>query len=419
VLSTSLTDPVSILFVHNGLDWITGSERCLLDLVHRLDRNRFRPVVVCNCETLAAAAEKLGATVYLDERYGEEQRNFLPNRALVDEARRIISEQNIRLIHANDFGPVKWLMPAARAARIPMVLHVHLPSTQEERCYTWSHQVARVVGVSRAALEGFLEDGLSVERATVIYNAVDPERLSAGGATARRADLGIGQDDVVLTAVGSLIRRKGFDVLIEALANVRVATPEMRIRLLLVGDGPERGALETLVTSLRLTDVVQFLGRRSDVGAILRDATDIALSAAREEALPLNVLEAGFFGLPIVVSDIPPHREIVEHGRTGLVVTADDAAAFAAAIVDLAKDRTTRQQLGETARQRIHSSFLIERYVREFSKLYEFLLQRPRRRYGWCGGWVWPRAYSHWVKRAGYRRLSAFINRLPAVGYTR
>jgi L-malate glycosyltransferase len=413
-----VTDRVPILFAHDGLDWITGSERCLLDLVGRLDRNRFRPVVVCNGESLATASEKLGATVYCEKRYGDIQTRFLPNPSLVREARRILNEQHIRLIHANDLKPVKWLMPAAREARVPIVLHVHLPTTQEERCYTWSHQVAHVVGVSRAALGGFLDDGLPQRRATVIYNAVDPQRLSPGDATALKRDLGLAQNDIVLTAVCSLIRRKGVDVLLRALAHVRDARPGIGIRLLLVGDGPQREELEALAMSLGLAGHVQFLGRRTDVAAILSYTTDIALSAAREEALPLNVLEAGFFGLPMVVSDIPPHREIVQHGRTGLIAPADSAKEFATAIIALLGDRATRQRLGRTARDHIHSGFLIDRYVSEFSTLYEALLERPARAYGWFGGWVWPHAYTRWSRSASQRRLSKVLARLPG-GHTR
>jgi glycosyltransferase involved in cell wall biosynthesis len=410
-----------ILFVHSGLNWITGSERCLLDLIKYLDRTQFHPVVVCNEESLAKAAAELGATVYSGKRFGEENGRFLPDSRLVREGWRVIRKHRIRLIHANDFQPVKWLLPAARLARIPMVLHVHLATTQEERCYTWSHQVARVVGVSHAALKGFLADGLPPERATVIYNAVDEDRLSQGDRTRLRSDLGLGEN-FVMTAVGSLIRIKGLDVLIRALAEVRAAGPAgltSRVRFLLVGDGPERGELEALTRSLGLSGVVRFLGRRTDVPAILSDATDIALSAGRSEALPLNVLEAGFFGLPIVVSDIPPHREIVEHGRTGLVVRVDDASAFANAILQLLQDAEMRRRLGDAARQHIHANFLIARYVREFSDLYSELLERPSREYGLFGGWVWPRAYTEWIRRAGQRRVSTFVERFAHAGSTR
>ena len=220
------------------------------------------------------------------------------------------------------------------------------------------------MGVGRAALSGFLEDGLPLERTSIIYNAVDPERLLEGDTTALRTALGVRPGDLVLTAVGSLIARKGLDVLIEALARTRTAAPGIQVRLLLVGEGPERENLQAVARSLGVSEIVHFLGTRTDVGAILRGATDIALSAARAEALPLNVLEAGFFGLPMIVSDIPPHREIVEHGRTGLVVPVDDPARFAEALLDLLQSAERRQALGCLARQNVHSSFLIERYVR-------------------------------------------------------
>jgi len=399
---------VPILFAHCGLDWITGSERCLLDLVENLDRRRFRPVVVCNGTTLAAAAEKLGAIVHCAPRFGQEHSHLLPDPVLVSEARQIVRKHNIRLIHANDFQPISWLLPVARSAGIPMVLHVHLPTTREERYFTWSHQVARIVGVGRTSLQGFLDDGLPPNRATVIYNAVDPVRLSGGDPAKVRAELGLG-DDVVLSAIGSLIWRKGHDILLRAFAQVRAAAPAgspVRTRLLMVGDGPQRQEFEALATSLGIADIVHFLGRRTDVAAILA-ASDIAVSAAREEGLPLNVLEAGFFGLPTVLSDIAPHREIVEHGRTGLIAGLEDVPAFANALAQLLADPAFRQRLGQAAGEHIHSNFLIDRYIREFSALYDELLERPARSYGWFGGWVWPRAYNEWIRSAGQRRLAS------------
>jgi glycosyltransferase involved in cell wall biosynthesis len=408
-----VTKPIPILFAHNGLDWVTGSERCLLDLVAHLDRERFRPVVMCNGASLAAAAEKLGATVYWQERYGDARPGFLPDPSLVREARRVIRDESIRLVHANAFQTIKWLLPAARGARIPVVLHVHIPTSQEERCYTWSHQVTHVVGVGRAALSGFLEDGLPRERTSIIYNAVDPERLLEGDTTALRAALGVRPGDLVLTAVGSLIARKGLDVLIDALARTRTAAPGIQVRMLVVGEGPERERLQMVARSLGVSEIVHFLGTRTDVGAILRGATDIALSAARAEALPLNVLEAGFFGLPLIVSDIPPHREIVEPGRTGLVVPVNDPAGFAEAILDLLQNTERRQAIGRLARQHVHSSFLIERYVREFSSLYTRLVESPARTCGWVRGGVWPRAYTEWLRRSAQARVSAILTRWP------
>jgi glycosyltransferase involved in cell wall biosynthesis len=151
--------------------------------------------------------------------------------------------------------------------------------------------------------------------------------------------------------------------------------------------------------------VVHFLGRRPDVGAILRDAGDIALSGSRQEAFPLSVLEAGFFGVPVVATDIPPHREAIEHEGTGLLVPTDDSSALAAAVARLVSDPALRRRLGEAARQRVTSRFLIGDYTRQFSELYERLLAEPPYRYGWLGSWTWPSAYRRSLWRAVCRRL--------------
>jgi hypothetical protein len=216
-----------------------------------------------------------------------------------------------------------------------------------------------------------------------------------------------------MTAVGSLIWRKGFDILLRAFAEVRAAAPAgspRRARLLFVGDGPQRQDFESLATALGVADDVHFLGRRTDVPTILT-ASDVALSAAREEGLPLNVLEAGFFGLPTILSDIPPHREIIEHGRTGIIVPAENVTALADAMGRLLEDSVSRHSLGSAAREHIHANFLVHRYAAEFSRLYAELLDAPSGKYGWFGEWVWPRAYHEWIGRATHRRLSTLLER--------
>lgn len=405
--------PTSVLFAHHGLDWITGSEQCLLDLVRHLDA-RFRPVVLCNTRALAEAARGFGAAVYSSPAY-ENPDTLLPSRALVAEARRIIRQEGIGLIHANDFQPVKWLIPAARSARIPILLHVHLPSVEDERCYSWSHQVSRVVGVSRTAVAGFVADGLRPERIEVIYNGVDPARLDTGDASTLRTSLGIAADEIVLAAIGSLIPRKAMDVVLAAVARL-VRAGGRRFRLLVLGDGPERARLETIASEEHLDSAVIFVGRRADVGAVLRDATDIAVSASRQEAFPLNVLEAGFFARPIVATDIGPHREAIEDGRTGILVPVDDPEALAAALESLLDDPDLRVRLGRAACERVHARFLISQYVARFMDLYQRLLAGAPHHYGWLGDWVWPAAYSRWVAR---RVRSALQPRAARVGQPR
>jgi glycosyltransferase involved in cell wall biosynthesis len=398
-----MRQPSSILFAHFGLDWITGSERCLLDLVAHLDRARFRPVVVCNAPALADAAERLGATVHCSREFVAPDQLFPPTH-LVAHGHRLVRDERIDLIHANDFQPVKWLLPAARRAHIPTLLHVHLPSSEEERCYAWVHQVACVVGVSQAAVAGFLDDGLRRDRVTVIYNGVDPERLCAGDATELRRTLGISGQATVLALVGSLIERKGIDVVLRAMSELQRQS-RGDVHLVVLGDGPQESHLKQLSGELGLDRVVTFLGRRPDAGAVLRDVADIAVTAAWQEAFPLNVLEAGFFGLPVVASDIPPHREGVREGVTGLLVPAGDHMELARALGRVIDDVPLRERLGAAAHAQVHERFIIDDHVRRFCALYEHLMSQRAWRYGWIGGSTWPPAYTRWLRRIALAKM--------------
>jgi glycosyltransferase involved in cell wall biosynthesis len=177
------------------------------------------------------------------------------------------------------------------------------------------------------------------------------------------------------------------------------------VHLLIVGSGEDDASLRALVQSLGMTEVVHFLGFRTDAGAVLRDATRLYLASAREEALPLGVLEAQWLGVPVVASDIVAHREALDGGRTGALVPAEDAVALGEAIVRLARSPAALAQLGQAGQAHARAHFALERYLADFHALYDELLAQPRSRFGWTRGSVWPREYSRWMGRAIHGRL--------------
>ena len=105
------------------------------------------------------------------------------------------------------------------------------------------------------------------------------------------------------------------------------------------------------------------------------------------------MVEAGYFGVPSVVTAIPPHREIVEDGRNGLLFEPGNPAQLADRITRLAVDRELGRQLGARARERVRESFMADRFVGEFEELYRSLISRPRWRNGWLGGVRFPSSY--------------------------
>ena len=162
------------------------------------------------------------------------------------------------------------------------------------------------------------------------------------------------QRQLEILAVARLVPQKGLDVLVRAFSllpeGVRAGW-----RLTLVGDGPEREPLEELVDRKGLRSVVSFEGFRSDPLPFMQRASIFALPS-RFEGMPNALLEAMAAGLPSVVSDASPGPlEMVRDGSEGLVVPADDAVAFAAALERLMKDGDLRQQCGDCARETLRS----------------------------------------------------------------
>lgn len=389
-----------ILFVHHaGINWIRGSTRCLLDLLTHIDRRQFQPIVLCNQPVILDAVRDLDVVAH-EARDWLSPHPFRPDRRWLADVNAVIDRHRIRLIHSDEFTQASILMPAARRARIPLLSQLHQVPTPDERLWSLLHQVDLAVGTTRACVSGLIEDGFPPDRAIVIYNGVDPARLGQGDATGLRADLGIPTDAVVLTLVGSLIHRKAVDVALRAVARLKTSAD---VRLLLAGSGPEQASLEALAASLGVQHRITFLGECAQAGALLRDATDVLVAPSRDESFGLTLAEAGLFGVPAVASNIAAHQEVVGEDA-GVLFRVEDADAMATAVDRVVDDPGLRRRMGEAARRRVTSLFLIDRYVRDFHSTYAGLLARPADEYGWRSV-RWPRAYNDWIRNAVNRRL--------------
>jgi glycosyltransferase involved in cell wall biosynthesis len=148
---------------------------------------------------------------------------------------------------------------------------------------------------------------------------------------------------------------KGIEVLVRAWPAIRAAVPDAR--LLLVGDGAERPALERRVAELDLTDSVVFAGVRNDVVAVLQAADLVVLPSLEGENLPTVLMEAGACGRPVVSTNVGGIPDIVRHGTTGLLVPPADPAALAAAVNRLLRSPDERARMGRAARSHIAASF--------------------------------------------------------------
>jgi len=183
-------------------------------------------------------------------------------------------------------------------------------------------------------------------------------------AAARPADPAVPQ--TVLT-VARLDPQKGLHDLVAAAALV----PEARV--MVVGEGPERRALETRIAHLGLGDRVHLLGFRSDVPDLLA-GSDLFVLPSLFEGLPLSILEAMAAGKPVVATAIGGNDEAVVDGATGLLVPPGDPRALADAIRALLRDPERRRRLGEAGRRRAEAEFSAPAMVRRVAAVYDELL---------------------------------------------
>jgi glycosyltransferase involved in cell wall biosynthesis len=212
--------------------------------------------------------------------------------------------------------------------------------------------------VSENELAAGLEAGTcSAERSVVIHNAVD-----VTGAPRSRHDRAVPR----LIAVGRLKAPKDFLTLIRAFAGL----PEGSFEAVIVGEGPDRRAVEAEIGRLGLEERVRLVGERSDVPALLADS-DLFVLSSRSEGLPVSVLEAMAAELPVVASSVGGLAELVVDGETGILVSPGDAEALAAALRRLSDDRDLRRTLGAAGRMRAEALFDLAAFRRTHLELYD------------------------------------------------
>lgn len=358
-----------ILFVHSGNNWIRGSERVLLDIITGLDPSRFSAVVWSNSHALAEEAARLGVKTYTDTFpiLLESTWDIRKYWRLVQKGQELLVQHKIDLIHCNGASPVQWMIAAGRRLRVPVLAHLHHPPLTVDRLRYRLHSAALVVGVSQACIAELLKDGLEPRRSRVIYNGIDLNRAS------EELRLAVRVETVIPTVMflGSLIPRKGLDILLKACSEL--AQQGQAFRLLIVGDGPCRSEYRQMVEALRLNPMVEFAGERSDALKIMARDADIFVLPSRMEALPISLLEAGSLRKASVATTVGGVPEIISDGLTGLLVAPDNPSALSDALSKLLQDRRLRDRLGNQLREVIEKRFSLSTMLWEFQSEYDRL----------------------------------------------
>ncbi|HEV2417892.1 MAG TPA: glycosyltransferase [Terriglobia bacterium] len=290
---------------------------------------------------------------------------------------RYLRARRIEVAHAFDFYTNLMLIPAARLARIPVVLGSHrqlgdLLGASRFRAQNLSFRLCdRVICNSRAAAQSLLDQGLPQRKIEIIPNGLSADVFVP-------VQPALPQSPATLR-VGMIARMnnpvKNYPGFLRAAALLAPKFPH--VEFVLVGDGPLRPEIERLSKSLGLEGRALFLGDRQDIPAVLA-SLDISVLNSFSESLSNSILESMAAGLPVVATNVGGNADLVREGETGFLVPSDNEIALANAIEQLLARPDLRSAFGKRAREIARENYSVEGVVERYTQLYLRLLSAKR-----------------------------------------
>ena len=368
-----------------------GAPRVLLDLLGGLDRDRFS-------QTLAAGRAPEGTELLPEARrlpieireIAGLTRPIAPARDFSALVRLIglIRKERFDIIHTHTSKAGFLGRLAARVSGAKRVIYSphgdifsgYFPGYQTA-VYSLAERAAaawcdRIVTLTDAGAGEYLGRGIGVRRQFVtIPNGVNANLLSsAADRRGMRKEFGFGAEVFVIACVGRLVPIKGYDVLAAAAPRIIAGTGGRDVRFLVVGEGPERGALVSLTERLGVGDRFSFTGFRNDVARLLSGA-DLLVMPSRNEGLGMSILEAMALSLPVAASRVGGIPEVVTDGVDGILVSPDDPEDLARACICLVNDAGRAREMGRAGRRQVTARFSVGQFIEKTARLYLDLMQ--------------------------------------------
>jgi len=392
-----------ILVLDTGREW-GGGTNSLLELLKRVDRNRFDITVLYYEDARMGEGPSIGTVVgSLGFPFLLKGRRAIPwwakaakevariaaawspslrSRAVfavdfqwrirpdADAIARILREGRFDLLYMNN-QPSTDLegILAAAACGVPSLQHARsFSSLTPAEVGIVNRHLGRMICVSEGLRRAYAAQGVDPVRMTIVNNGIDPSARPGRPGREVRAELGISQDDLVIGTVGSLMRRKHVDLLIQALART-AGKAGGGITGLIVGAGPERLTLEAEARRLGMGGSCIFAGFQEEPLPFL-DAMDIVALTSEGEGLPRVLLEAMLLSKPVVAMRVTGCEDLVVDGETGLLVPFGDEGKLDDALGRLAADAAERDRMGRKGRERVLSEYTIAKYVRGVEEVF-------------------------------------------------
>ena len=359
-----------VLYVDLEREWRGGQSQALLTLLGLPGRELEVELVSARDSPLGARSTQAGIIVHQVPRLG--------SRAWAAAAiGRLLSGNRFDLVHLNEPHALTAAWLAGAHKKLPLLLsrRIGFPLRKGWPSRARYAAVERFVANSKNVAQSLIDCGIGPQRISIVNEGVEipavpsPERKGSA-----RSHWGVKDDEFLFGCVSVFVPEKGQRHLVEALAAVRKSHPEAR--LLLAGDGRDRGNLEALASRLGQCEAVLFPGFVNDVAKVY-DALDAFVFPSEFEGLGTALQSAMAAGLPAISTSRGALAEVVDHERTALVVEPD-GKNFAAAMLRLMTDANLRKKLGEAGRREVQQRFSAERMVDRTVQVYQEVLEK------WC-----------------------------------
>jgi glycosyltransferase involved in cell wall biosynthesis len=367
----SATSPLPVMFVITSMP-VGGAETLLVNLIRRMDRTRFAPELVC-LKSLGPLGEMLSREIPTHSQLIASKWDI---RVLGRLTRLFRNRKAAAVVTVGAGDKMFWGRLAAWRAGVPVVLSA-IHSTG------WPDGIGRMNRMLTPITDGFIgvaeahgrylveREGFPAAKVHVIPNGVDCDRFhpSIDGSPIRR-ELGIDRNAPVAGIVAALRPEKNHALLLDAFAIARQSVPDAN--LLIVGDGPERPAMESQIARLGLEKSVHLLGTRDDIPQIL-SAMEVFVLTSRMEANPVSILEAMAMGKPVVAPRVGSIPQSVLDGETGYLSEPNDPQSTADRLTEVFLHPACARAFGAAGRQLVESRWSLEAMVDGYQDLIEKL----------------------------------------------
>ena len=372
-----ISSPLNILHITYDMR-IGGTEMVIKNIIDGRDSKKFDMSVLCIESPLGPFAEELqnnGIEFFELNR----QPGFDIN--LIKQIRQTIKANNIDIIHCHQYTPWVYGVIAAAFTNTKVIF------TEHGRFYpdssTWKRKLInpilnlftdQVTAISKATKQALVEfENIPEKSIDVVYNGIAPLQVDTTKTRALKKGLGIPDNHIVLGTVARFDPIKNHTMMLKAFSKVLVKQPNTT--LVIVGDGEERGNIESCIDKLNIANSVILTGYESKPAHHIA-LMDIFLLSSLSEGTSMTLLEAMSLGKTCVVTDAGGNPEIVVDGENGYVTPNDNAQMFGQGIIDALESTATKNQFGHASKSRFDAYFYEINMNKQYHYLYNQVLSK-------------------------------------------